>query len=641
MTRLRTTLELIMAGVLISWCFRTFLYIHYQEYFADISILQFLTSLFHGLRFDLAAVMALLFLPLWIMNLPWKKLERREWIATWRIIGYILLLGYSLLLLGNHIYFSHVKRHLGRELAQMSNDFGLITDMLGSDYLWQSALVIIFLGLAMWLVIKTTPATITSSHVAIRITAFVLIPLLVVLTVRGGVSRGRPMGVVSAFEYGDYRYGNLVLNGAYSAMRSGKEHHVDRQKPNAHIHQMAKQEWGLYSLDTQHPFAQRIEDPRHEPMNVVLILLESWSFKYIDGLSGSGYNVTPNLDSIISQSLVFPRAYAVAQRSIEGIQGILASIAPLPGMPILGEGLERNNLKGIGTLAKEKDYETLFIQSSTRQSFRMESIARMLGYQHYYGMEDMGIILDYPRKEFPRFGWDYETLMLFRDKLSQISEGLFLATVFTGSTHVPYPDIPERFHRYSHDSKEETGFLNTLHYSDWALGEFMSWARQEPWFDNTLFIITSDHPLGAYAMGKKRHEALDDALRIPMVLYAPATLPAGKNTIIASQLDILPTIADVIGYHKTFSAMGTSLLRKQNSFALGTEGNILVGINEHGYVYHSISQKLEHGFFSPDTNEESLQNLEQQLLFMDYAAHSAMKTNTWLIPESQATKDHK
>lgn len=634
MTRLRISLELLFIGLLVSWSFRALLYLDYQEYFTDITPAQVWMSFAHGLAFDLAAIAVLLFFPLWLLNVPWKKADSKRWIVTWRLTGYALLLAYALLLLGNHLYFAHTKRHMGRELSLLSNDFGLIFDILSSSYLWQSALAFLLLGIALGIVIKTTPTTITSSHAAIRIAAFVLIPLMVAITVRGGVSRGRPMGVVNAFEHGDYRYGNLVLNGAYSALRSGREHHVQRHKPDEMLLHRAKEEWGLYSVDEQHPFAQRIENPRHENMNVVLILLESWSFKYIDGLSGAGYGVTPNLDAIITDSLVYPQAYAVAQRSIEGIQGILASIAPLPGMSVLGNGLERHQLEGIGNIASRAGYETLFVQSSTRQSFRMESIARMLGFRHYYGMEDMRITLDYPKKEFPRFGWDYESLMLFREKIDQISDKPFLAVVFTGSTHVPYPELPEQFYRYPHGERTEHGLLNTIYYSDWALGEFMKWGRQQPWFDSTLFIITADHPLGAYTMGKKRHEALDDALRIPMVLYAPSLLPAGQNAVIASQLDILPTAVDVIGYRDTFSAMGTSLLRKQNSFALGTEGNILVGINEHGYLYHSTANRLDSGLWQDKQHEEQLRNLEQRLLFMDYTAHAALKSNNWITAKS-------
>lgn len=635
MTRVRISLQLIAVGLGISWLFRGLLFFTYRDYFGGLEAGQVSMAFLYGLQFDLAMVLGLLFFPLWLMNLPSHRADHARWVNIWRTTGYLALIGYAFLLLGDLLYFEHVKRHIGRELYMMGEDFALIGDLATGQYLWP---VLIGLGatvLGLLAAYKTRPATIAPTNRVARITFFACLPFIVTIAIRGGISEGRPMSTVNAFEHGDYRMGNLVLNGAYSALRSDSEGNVERLQPGADVFDSATNRWGYYDASDQHPFAQQLVHPQFEDKNVVLVLLESWSFKYIDSLSGSEHGVTPNLDKLVEKSLVFPRSYAVAQRSITGMQGILASIPPLPGLPVLGEGLETNHLGGIGHLALEQGYQTLFVQSASRQSFHMESIARALGYQHYYGMEDMELQLDYPGGEFARFGWDYETFMLFRDKLDALTRepsSPFLATVYSGSTHVPYPELPERFYRYPHNDHSESGFLNMLNYSDWALGEFMGWAQQQAWFGDTVFIITADHPLGAYAMGKQRHEALDDALRVPLVLYAPETLEAGSNPVIASQLDILPTVADLIGYRKPFSATGTSLLRKRDSFALGTEGEILVAIDDEGYLYHSLKRRLDSSLNDTQPSASYLDELEKHLLFLDYSVYQALDNNQWLPP---------
>src|SRR5690554_3369390 len=116
------------------------------------------------------------------------------------------------------------------------------------------------------------------------------------------------------------------------------------------------------------------------------------------------------MDELITKSRVWTNTFAAGQRSIEGVQAILASIPLLEGRQTLGWGLEQNRLT---TLAKEADnigYDTVMMQTSSRRSFHMDAIASLVGFNQYYGMEDFPMLRDYP-VSMPAFGWDYEGLM--------------------------------------------------------------------------------------------------------------------------------------------------------------------------------------------------------------------------------------
>ena len=196
--------------------------------------------------------------------------------------------------------------------------------------------------------------------------------------------------------------------------------------------------------------------------------------------------------------------------------------------------------------------------------FYVDGVAKALGFSEYYGMEDMPRLLDYPSKE-ARFGWDHETYQFTLSRLDRAG-GPFLAVVFTGTIHTPYSDPGERFHLRPHVEKGEDGYVNTLHYSDWAFGEFLREARTRPWYGNTVFVFCADHPWRTSSSADLR-----DSFRIPCILFGKGIAPA-VNDVVASQVDILPTMMEVLGFPDAFSSLGESLLSKKDGEALREEG---------------------------------------------------------------------
>lgn len=622
-TRLYFILKLLLVALVLQLLFRTALYYIYTDYFGAMTLEDILLAFWIGLRFDLSISLLLLSPFIVLLALPHRVFDRYRFVHAMAILSTLMLFFMGMVQATNTIYFGYVKRHMGREFWSMSDDVDLLIDLAFSSYMPALLLLIVLLLTSVYLLKYVVPKEFKPLKQTPSILLFVGAVALMVLGIRGSVDRGQPMGIITAFEQDDQRVGNLAINPLFSIAKSKKTKSKKRQKPNDAMLAEAKKSWGLFSVDDGMPF---LKHSNLEPTgyNVIIIALESWSYKYIDALAGGSYGVTPNLDAIISKSLVFKRAYSGAQRSIDGLQSILASIAPLPYQEVLGYGLERSEILGVGDIASKMGYETVFVQSSNRKSFKVDAVAKTAGYDHYYGKEDITIKLDYPASSEPRFGWDYETLDLFEQKLSSVKEP-FMGFVFTGTTHVPYTYAGKKFEKYPHDPNGEAGFLNTLYYSDYALGEFISKASKEPWFKRSVFIITADHPLGAYGIGKKRHEQLDDALRVPLLIYAPHIIKPAEVDTIASQLDILPTVVDLLGFSGYYSAMGESLLRKKESFALAVMGSLLVGIDDKCHLYHSLERVVD-GSCRDDA-------LESRLLVYDYLASEALRNNRWFDDE--------
>ena len=630
MSRIKLSIIITVLTLAIFSLFRGILFISYYDEFASLSIYQIAQSFILGLRFDLALASILLFLPLLMINLPFKWAENEKWVNFWYWVCLPIIIAICLLLAADIAYFAYVKRHITQELRLILYDTFFVLQMGLSSY---KLALISFAGFGALLfllwkkVLPNGPSYASNLNIGKRISIFILLLLILIIGLRGGTQR-KTIHVINAFSTGNPIQGNLILNGAYSALRTfDKKASVSHNFfPQKELRSNASK-LGLFKVNKDIPFQKKFTHTKTNKLNVVIILLESWSFKYVDALAGNNYGITPNFDKIVKNGLSFNRFYSSGQRSIEGLQAVLTGVPLLIDIPRLGWGLENSKFSRIGSILKQHNYSTLFVQSSRRTSFHIDSISASAGFENYYGMEDMKLELPYANPDSFWFGWDHETFNKVQSELSNIKQP-FINMIFTGSTHSPYGTLPSKFLKYPHATDNEYGFMNTLFYADWALGKFMNKAQQQPWFDNTVFLFTADHALGAYHSGTTL-----DKFHIPFVMYSPKHIKAGTNNTISSHLDIMPTILDLLKISDTYSAVGESLLTKKNtndSVAHIHAGNITGIINNQGYLLHTLQKTIEAKTMSHDVLDEKIKNkLEHRLLTIDQMAYEAIKSNTW------------
>src|SRR4029077_17958184 len=110
--------------------------------------------------------------------------------------------------------------------------------------------------------------------------------------------------------------------------------------------------------------------------------------------------------------------------------------------------------------------------------------------------------------------------------------------VMTTSNHRPFTYPDGRI-----DIRSPGGREGGVKYTDWAIGKFIDDAKSKPWFDETLFVIVADHC--ASVAGKTRLPV--EHYRVPVIFYAPKLVtPGGEFTATMSQIDLPPTILDVL-----------------------------------------------------------------------------------------------
>lgn len=285
---------------------------------------------------------------------------------------------------------------------------------------------------------------------------------------------------------------------------------------------------------------------KRRPRNVVVVMVESLSADYL-GLYGNQEQLTPNLDRLASESLVFDRVFATGTRTVRGLDALSIAIPPIPGQAVVHRP-DSNHLATLGEFLEAQGYHTFFIYGGYGVFDSMNTYFRGNDYH----------VLD--RTDFDKNSiqsenvWGIDDESLFENSLQMIDAQLkpdqpFFAHIMTTSNHRPFTfpagkiDLPQG-HRQG-----------AVKYTDYAIGQLLEKAKTRPWFKDTLFVIVADHC--ASAAGKTKLPV--DKYHIPLFFYAPDLLAPGHEKRMISQIDIAPTLLDILGKQGSQHFFGQSI----------------------------------------------------------------------------------
>jgi len=309
-----------------------------------------------------------------------------------------------------------------------------------------------------------------------------------------------------------------------------------------------------------------IYSPLHQPAdsvvmtrkNVVVLIIESFGREYIGALNttleqGRYRGYTPFTDSLIARSATFTHSYCNGRKSIDGMPSILSAI-PMFVEPFFLSPYSVNDVSGLADCLGRKGYETAFFHGAARGSMGFLAFARSTGFADYYGREDY-------EREAPDlddddgvWGIDDEPfLQYFCQKMSTMQQP-FMTALFTLSSHHPF-EVPRPYRDVY--KEENLPIHKVIRYTDHALQRFFEQAMQQPWFRNTIFVLTSDHT------NQSDHAEYQTDLGgfcSPIIIYDPSgEIPSGMHDAIAQQIDIMPTVLSHLGYDEPYLAFGIDL----------------------------------------------------------------------------------
>jgi phosphoglycerol transferase MdoB-like AlkP superfamily enzyme len=377
----------------------------------------------------------------------------------------------------------------------------------------------------------------------------IIIVILLVLAARGGTRR-KPITPVNADFFNKSQMNQLTLNTNFMLIKTFRKGSLTREHFFNDSNQALQLVNGGWSA---HPILPQL--PNDKKTNVVIIILESFSWEYTGLNSSNPHSYTPFLDSLMKKSLNFPRALASGRRSIEGIAAILSGIPALMEEPFITSEFSTNQFEGVGHVFSKAGYDTSFYHGGGNGTMHFDAFAIKAGIQNYFGSDQN----PFPQDNDGVWGiYDRPYLKYFAEELSKKKEP-FLSALFTLSSHQPYK-IPQG---EPYDKmKTPHPILNAIAYSDSALEDFFKAAEKTSWYGNTLFVLVADHT------GPQVFTSFEDkisAYRIPLLFFHPhiSEWPSeiDRNEL-AQQIDIPASLYDFVGLNEAKTvALSRSVFR--------------------------------------------------------------------------------
>ena len=286
------------------------------------------------------------------------------------------------------------------------------------------------------------------------------------------------------------------------------------------------------------------------PLNVVLVLEESFGSKFVGTLGGQG--ITPRFDSLAAEGTLLANAYSTGNRTIRALEATTTSLPPLPGIAVVRRAASKE-LFTLPSVLKAHGYRTMFVYGG-RALFD-----NMGAYMRANGMERVIEQSDYPDTSFTT-AWGVSDEAIFDKALAEMDTldragKPFYVNVLTVSNHKPYTYPTGRI---AEDPRKKRRTY-AVKYADWALGRFVRQARAHPWFDHTLFVLMGDH--GARVYGAQ--EIPLPSYEVPILFYGPGIVPTGRRlTTLASSLDVPPSILGFLGFDYDSKFFGTDVFHQ-------------------------------------------------------------------------------
>ncbi|MDP3070190.1 MAG: LTA synthase family protein [Opitutaceae bacterium] len=534
-----------------------------------------------GWRFDVrvvaAAMLVLLALGAWPGIGAFRgEGARRGWLAALGVFGAGLAVFYTC----DFLHFSYLNQRLNASALGLLADTKISATMIWETYPVLRLLLVIgaatagFVFLARWLHARAAAGA-TPGRRGVRGLWYAGAAAACIVGAFGRVGQ-YPLRWSDAFALRNDFAAHLALNPVESFLSSlsFRASGYDAQEVGAHYLRMAAY-LGIAQPDpAQLPFERHVPARpaatagAARPPNIVLVICESFS-GYKSSMWGNPLDTTPFFAELCRQGIFFDNCYTP---HVGTARGVWATITGLPDTEMVETASRNPALVDQHTIIGEfAGYEKLYFLggSTSWANIRGVLTANIPGLQLF----ETGYFKS-PRVDV--WGISDKSLFLEAHEVLRAQTKPFFAVIQTAGNHRPYTIPREDLHEFSRVELPEAelkaaGFdtlaeLNAFRYSDYTFRKFIEAAKAAPYFNDTIFVFVGDHGIGGNAGPRFPPAWTDQQLtryHVPLLFYAPGRLAPRRIHSVASQVDVLPTIAGLVGVAHRNATLGRDLLRQQ------------------------------------------------------------------------------
>lgn len=535
-------------------------------------------ALYLGLKFDTRLTMIFLVPAILVINFPIKTLNKIRFVNFF----YTALFGITTFLyITDAGYFAYLKQRLNATVIQFLKNPAISFEMVRESYPWPLFVVLIIaLTIAAYYIISRLVSPMletwhsgSKKEKILSNTTFFWIFAFGIY----GTLKWYPLRWSEAFMSPDPFISNLSLNPILYVADTYSFKTVDFEEEKVRKYYPVVTEF--LGIDKNSPeydpthlnyirhYQGNPERMKQHP-NVVVIIMESMGY-YKTGIGQSKVNPTPNLDKIAAESLLFTKFYTP---TVATARSVFAAITSLPDLTKPNTSGTRNPFivnqhTPIGEL---KGYEKYYFLGGSASWGNIRGVLS-------YNIPELKIYEEGSYKS-PRVDvWGISDLNLMKESFGVLNDRdpnrPFFALIQSSGFHRPYTipgdnddfkvltekDISEKtVQSYGFDTMAD---YNAMRLQDYALGKFFSMAKKSKWYDNTIFLVFGDHSLPAnHALNVQDWEMqLSNGYHVPLVIHSPKYIKPGVETKLASEMDVMPTVAGLTGIPYRTRSFGRDL----------------------------------------------------------------------------------
>ncbi|MBS1548389.1 MAG: LTA synthase family protein [Bacteroidetes bacterium] len=562
---------------------------------------DYLNIAYHGTQFDTTAILYLNALFIFFSVLPLTINTHKKYQKFLFFLYFIPNTIGLLMNFGDFIYFKFSQARLTTTAMTVAQHENNLFKVFWASLIQNPSVALAFvfcLGLWILLYKKNKIQDFTPQKKLIYFSSSLFTLIIVTILAIGGI-RGdfkhstRPVNLVDANRYiKNPVQANLVLNSVFSFFRTmntnnfQEVHFVDEKFIDENI-----KPYKIYNQRT----------PEQKP-NIVIFILESFGKEYSGAFNKDTkiknfVSYTPFVDSLAQHSLILSNAFANGRQSIHGMSSVLAGIPSLTDA-FTSSPFSNQKIQSIVSVANDMGYDTSFFHGAPNGSMGFLGFGNILGFKHYYGKTEYNNDTDFDGI----WGiWDEPFFQYFARTINQTQQP-FMTTLFSVSSHHPFK-VPEKY-----KGKFRKGPLEIhepIGYTDYALKKFFETAKKMPWYHNTIFVMVADH---TNQIAYPEYEKAMNRFAIPILFYSPNPQYKLQGDIqeTTQQMDIYPTLVDLMGYHEKIRSWGQSVVSPlQSTPIIVNSDSVMENFIIRNYIYRFDGKEVVGLYNKSDLNMEN------------------------------------
>ena len=553
---LTSLFALIVAG----FVFKIVFFVYNQSSIGEMLWVDVLYASLWGLRFDIASaaiislVMCLVLWPLYRLSRRQSVfLEKTKFSGLAKTLFLLALVVQMSLQTSDAMYFVDSGRHVSYEMRDVVADASglLMTAITHHGTFILASIFVGFITLSgLVLFLRRALSGVSGKggfslplNLQYEVILFLIVFVSVVL-IRGGFA-GLPQSVITAFKIGDSKQAIVAMNGTYSIVYGALNSSKEVQPVKVKVPDGLDVEETMRELYPQHPAKKTNPGAEVKPYNLIFLFLEGWPAEL---MASYGYDLktTPFFDSLVEKSLAPIGVIAGGTRTTEGLFVTLCSQQNPLGETVAQSSLQNFKYECLPHILKNKGWHTAFFQGSHEDTSGTGAFAQSMGMLDSYAKEHM------EEGRYNRNYWgahDPDIYDFALDKIDAMPQP-FMVGINTNSTHDK--ELPKGIDPHFGKTGKRDNKINILHFADQALAEFFDNIKGKPYYENTIFVLLSDHTSGARSNAQSRY-------LIPGVIYSENLVQAEKVQRYVSQRDFAPTVLDLLNLEPSVSFAGKSL----------------------------------------------------------------------------------